>query len=291
MSAPIKMPPDEATLRQRYGELMAEAPGDHPLEDEWVRFASSELDATERIRFADHVSACAACAKMFHAVAEVRSGAREIDPQAPALAAASDRPTWWYVAAAAAVLVAAAGSLMWPTSRRQAAEPVANVATPPPVAPSAPITPDLPQPRDWAALPPAPAVSLPIALTLPVRGSSSSDAAFMQAFGAAIAPFRESRFAEAATALAPVTQKFPQMAEGWFYLGVSSLFANRPADAVEPLRRARTSTVVGDEARWLEAVALERAGRTSDANDALQKLCNTPGPNQKRACEVTGSRQ
>ena len=108
----------------------------------------------------------------------------------------------------------------------------------------------------------------------------------MRAFGAAIAPYREARYAAAAAALEGVTRQFPQVAEGWFYLGAARLLAERPGDAVEPLRRARASEVVGDDARWLEAVALARAQRADEAATALQAMCGSRGSHRARACEA-----
>jgi predicted Zn-dependent protease len=127
---------------------------------------------------------------------------------------------------------------------------------------------------------------LPAALTLVVRGASSDSEAFMEAFGVAITPYREARYADAATALEGVTRQFPQVAEGWFYLGVARLLSERAGDAVEPLRRARGSEVVGEHARWIEAVALARAGRADEAATALQAMCESRGSHRAGACEA-----
>ena len=117
-----------------------------------------------------------------------------------------------------------------------------------------------------------------------MRGANNADQAFLTELGAAIAPYRAGRYAEAAKALDALAGKRPDVAEVWFYLGVSRLYSQSPGDAVEPLRRAHASEVVGDDARWLEAVALQLGGRRTEARAALSALCTTPGPNRTRAC-------
>ena len=296
-------PLSEGELQRRYrAQISADGAGTHPSEDDWVRFSCDEVDDDERARLADHVVTCAACADVFRALAEVRAGASAFDPDAPVPVDTTDGPvltrvpmaaitssTRWYGLAAAAAIVLAVGVTAW---WRQAApapvEPttapaVARDGSPPSVTPSAPAIPA------WATLPVAPAVSLPAALTLVVRGAPSDREGFMTAFGAAIAPYRQGRYAEAATALEDVAATYPQVVETWFYLGVSRLLSDRAADAVDPLRRARASEVVGDEARWLEAVALARAGRLDDAAPVLRALCETSGPMRGRACEAAAA--
>jgi len=44
--------------------------------------------------------------------------------------------------------------------------------------------------------------------------------------------------------------------------------------------------VVGDDARWLEAVALARAGRADEAATALQAICGGASAQRARACEA-----
>jgi len=300
----VSMPPSVPELQARYRDVLRDQPraGEHPSEETWVRFSCDELTADEQARLADHVVACPACAEVFRAVGEVRAGAVAFDADAPPAAvvvesASSD----WYRLAAAAALVLALGSAAWwqRAARRDggsvaqvdsssAAPTAAATATPAAVsgAPGSAPTPPAPLTPSWAALPAAPAVSLPVALTLVVRGAPAERQAFMRAFGAAIAPYRESRYAEAAAALEGVTRQFPGVAEGWFYLGAARLLAERPDDAVAPLRRARGSDVVGDDARWLEAVALARAGRADEAATALQAMCEGRGSHRAAACEA-----
>ena len=252
----------------------------HPSEDDWVKFAARDLEPAQRAAMADHIVACADCARTYRAVADVDRGASR-------LAAESPRSRWRERIALAASIVLALAGWSWlipttsltPTVDSQA--PVAESAGPSPTV--------APEPVRWAALGDAPAVRLPSALTLAVRGPRRDADAFLRAFGPAIAPYRDGRYAEAAAALAPVAEAYRDVPEAWFYLGVARLHAGQPAEAVEPLRRAVGSAVVGDEARWWEAVALERAGRAADAQRALAQLCAAAGPDRARACDAAGT--
>lgn len=320
MTTPFEEPPADESLRVTWRDLSGAvpAPGAHLSEDDWVRLASGELDDAARERAADHIEACADCAGMFRAIAHVRDGAAAIDAGARAFALPDDgavgsaaaavsassagpdaaaRSGWWYGLAAAAVVVLAVGGVLWRVSR--GTEPSARVAVSSPASsvPSAVAAPGVDAvapapdraapapPRAWADLATAPAVMLPASFTIVMRGDTNPGRdAFLAAFGPAIAPYRTGRYAEAAEALQSLTARFPDVEEGWFYLGVSRLYADRPADAVEPLRRARRSEVVADQALWFEAVALERSGRADEATAALRAACAADRQSHADAC-------
>jgi hypothetical protein len=233
---------------------------------------------------ADHIVACADCARVYRAVAEVTRGAAAFDGER-----AAPRSRWReHVAMAASVALALAGwTWMIPTAPPAPAPDAAASAA---VAATPPIPVQSEGPPAWAALGDAPAVRLPASLTLAVRGPRDDGEAFMRAFGAAMTPYLSGRFAEAAHALARVSAAHPAIAEGWFYLGAAHLHAGDAAAAVEPLRRAAASAVVGDDALWLEAVALARVPRAADAQRALQVLCAAAGPNRARACAAAAVR-
>lgn len=290
--------PDDTALGRAYRDLArADADGSvHPSEDDWVRFADDAMSGDERLRHVDHLAVCVACADVYRVVALVRDGAPALAPAARS--GRGEGPPWvWYGLAAAAVLTIAASGTLWMTRGESAATPpdqaAMNRATgPAPVTPAppsdAPPAAAAPGPRGWAALPVAPAVTLPASLTLAMRGAVPESEAFLTAFGAAMAPYRQGRYVEAAAALGDVTRSFPEVPEGWYYSGVSHLLAGNAAAAIEPLRRATRSGVVGDDANWLHAVALERAGRADDASSALRALCAGAGPARQRACEAQG---
>lgn len=256
----------------------------HPSEDDWVRFAARELDPEARAVLADHIVACPDCARTYRAVSDVTRGASRL--------AAAGRParssTWRQSLAMAASVALAVTGWSWlirvpaPATIVDAPAGTASVATPAPLAPDPAVAPAVAP--AWAALGAAPAVQLPASFTLAVRGPQDDASPFMRAFGAAIAPYRAGRFAEAATALSDVAAAHPGVPEAAFYLGMARLHAGQPGDAVAPLRRGVASAVVGSEARWWEAVALARAGRIADAHQALERLCASEGAVARRAC-------
>lgn len=281
-------------LQRAYGATIAHASGPHLTEDDWVRLASDETSDVERAAFADHISTCAACTETWQAVSDVRAGASAFDPGAP-------RPTpvrpafavgrWAGLAAAAVVVLAVATTLQ----RRDQAPAGTSETLPPsgvssPVSgagPAAPSPAAAPTPRAWAALPEAPPVKLPAALALTARGASSDAEAFLAAFGPAIAPYRAGRYAEAASTLEALTARAGGVPEVWFYLGVSRLLSDRPADAVPAFEHAAISDAVGADAVWLRVVALERAGRVDEATAALRASCGAATIDAHRAACAT----
>ena len=261
-------------LARVYRASIAGADGPHLSEDDWVALAADEIADDRRTVLADHIAACAVCADTWRVVSEVRAGAASFDPAAPQVATGAR--SWalgrWAALAAAAVVVLAVAT----TLRRPAEAPVSSApddpAPTPPVAVS-PVQVTPPSPRGWAALPAAPAVMLPASLALTVRGASTDRDTFLAAFGPAIAPYREGRYADAVAALEPVSRRFADVAEVWFYLGVSRLLAGDAAAAAPALQRASESDAVGAQAVWLRIVALERAGRADEATATLRATC------------------
>jgi hypothetical protein len=292
MTTPHDELPVEAELQRRYAALVRGTSTGHPSEDDWVRFAEGALDDPSRLRLADHVTACARCAEVFRVIVHVRAGA-------PALGAAPSSPVasplggvnraWYGLALAATCVLAIAGAVRW--SARDAAptelDRGPSSAPGPAAVPSAAATPAptlAPGLRSWAALPVAPAISLPASLALVARGGSSEAEGFMTAFGAAVVPYRAGRYSDAAAALDEVARRHPDVPEGWFYLGAARLLAGDAVGAMAPLERARASTVLAAEARWLGAVALARAGRGPEADAALAAMCADDPTNRARAC-------
>lgn len=270
--------PGDDALRRAYGAAIAGAPGPHLTEDDWVRLASDEVSSDERATFADHIAHCGACTTTWQVLAEVRAGAAAIDPGAPRPVPAASSwalGRWAGLAAAAVVVLAVATS--WPRGDSTPQEPATPSVAPSTsaAAPSVEAVPPAAAPalRDWAALPEAPAVMLPASLALTVRGASTDRDTFLAAFGPAIAPYREGRYADAVAALEPVSRRFADVAEVWFYLGVSRLLAGDAAAAAPALQRASESDAVGAQAVWLRIVALERAGRADEATATLRATC------------------
>jgi hypothetical protein len=280
---------DEVGLAELYQGLAPE--GDHPDDNTWVAFSTGALDTAKRLSLADHVVTCAACAGVYRAVRSLRERAPH-----GAVAGLADRastpwvrsrPATWLAAAATVALAATAAMLQFRTPSSPASDPavVGEPTSPGPGASTAPVE----SPRAWALNADAPAVQLPARYALVVRGADAEQA-FMKAFGQAIGPYREGRYAEAAAALEPVAREFSRIPEAAFYLGVARLLAGDATGAREPLDRARLAETLGESARWYQAVAAERLGDRQAADGLLRGLCDGAGEHRDRACAaLTGS--
>jgi len=274
-------------LARLYASLTGVATSGHPDEDVWVRFAAGDIDEEQGLALADHIVRCSECAATLRVLNEVRNGARSIDPGLASPDRFVSAPSAW-LALAASVMLAAGGLWLWrsaseqsPPSRAAISAPTAPTPAAPPGASNSPAAPVVPQ---WASLGEPPIVRLPTDL-LTMRGVATERDAFMTEFGRAIVPYREARFAEAIEGLQKVAADHPAIVEASFYAGAAMLFGNGNAvSAADAFARAANSQVVGDDARWLEAVALARGGRTTDATARLQTLCDGRSIYRTRAC-------
>lgn len=260
----------------------------HPDEATWERFACGELAPTERSALADHLGRCAECLAVYRAVVAVVTDAGTFDPDRPASAPESRAATgrtfagvrWWQGAAlAATVALAIAGAVYYTSSpATPAVEPVATG-----VAPATPVT-------TLLAFE-APDVRLPASLTVTMRGApgSTDRERFLDAFGAAMVPYRAREYDAAAQALRGVTSRFPDVQEAWVYLGVSELLSARPAEALAAFAAARDGGVLNVDLPWYVAAAHERRGDEAARAAALRKLCDGPGPYTARACAALGT--
>jgi hypothetical protein len=124
---------------------------------------------------------------------------------------------------------------------------------------------------------------------LATRGSGGTP--FLEEFGRAIAPYRDGRFAEAATLLGALAAKFPDAYEPPLYHGVALLLAGDHSAAIAPLDRAAGlgPASIQDEVRWYRAAALQRAGNSSEVLRVLRTLCDGAGPFRDRACAIVNS--
>jgi hypothetical protein len=107
----------------------------------------------------------------------------------------------------------------------------------------------------------------------------------------ALAPYRADKYAEAATRLERVAQKYPRLPEARFYLGVCQLFLNQNQGAVENLSSARgisskspANKQLAVRAGWYLALAYHRTGEDTLATPILEELCHSRGENSARAC-------
>lgn len=290
----------DTLLRRAYGSR-AEAQG-HPDDDTWERLATGELEGADRATVIAHLTRCRPCADIYRTVLAVVDEARAFDPGLPATApppataapvveaprlgiSSRLRPA---LALAASAVIAAGGLAFYRLTSDRVPPRAAAVA------PSAP-RPAAPAPTAAPALPPAPAmgeltadkppVSLPMTLTVPMRGDSGAPARqFLEAFGDAIAPYRADRFEEAAVRLRTLAAGHADVEEVWFYLAVSELFAGRASAALDALDRAGAGGAARDEVPWIRAVALQRAGRADELHRWLAELCGASGPAREKAC-------
>jgi hypothetical protein len=282
--------PKDTALRARYADLMqdeATRTADHPDEDTWVRFACGELDGPARERVASHLVGCAECATIYRGVSELRREAQALDPPSrpvvswpPVPGSRSSLVT--YALAAAAVIVVLVGGALFVSSLRDAA-PSRQAASP-----TSPAAPQAGAPRAWALDLKAPAVVLPAGLAIAMRGGEAGSRAFLQEFGAAVAPYRAGRYAEAAGLLRVVAGRYPHSREATFYLASALLLAGQPREAATLLAGGDWPEALREDARWLRAVALERMGEPRAADTELQGLCRAGGARQADACAALG---
>jgi hypothetical protein len=225
-----------------------------------------------------HVARCAACRVLLADIAQ-------IEPEAPAsldrrvLDATPSGGSAWrtIVLPLAAVLVAAVGVGIY---YRTPPAPEATVATAPaPTADPAPI----PRGGSWDIR--KPALLLPLATAVVVRGEEAEASA---ALAAALAPYRTDDYVAAERQLEDVVTRFPESADAWFYLGATRLLDGDPSGAREALTRSR-SLGVGDrddEAAWLLATSEARVGALDEARARLRSLCDGGGEFKTAACSA-----
>ena len=132
-----------------------------------------------------------------------------------------------------------------------------------------------------------PDVELP-ADALALRGETSAGTPYVAALSAALDAWNENRFEEAAAKLRELTRRHPDRPHAFYYLGTSLLVLHRPADAVDPLQRARElaahDPVLRDSVTWYLAVSFERNGDTAAAIQALADLCAGGGTRRDESC-------
>ena len=129
-------------------------------------------------------------------------------------------------------------------------------------------------------------IKVPASAVLTYRGNVEAAKTYLEALAAALEPYRNDDYAEAARRLAELSRKYPDAAEPAYYLGVSQLFLNQNEAAVESLQAARSHAddAMRDDVSWYLAVALDRAGRTPDARRDAETLCQQAGEYKDRAC-------
>jgi len=188
----------------------------------------------------------------------------------------------WFRPAMVGVSLVAIASIVWLVGYRTRIDgPIANpgpavaVATPPEV-------PAFLLPID------KPDVKLSMA-ALTWRGSTTSDSNQLLAdLKPGLDAYRQGDYAAANRDLSALASKYPGTIEILFYQGISRLFLNDPAGAIESLSAAEA---VGDrtfaaDIAWYRAVADERAGHGADARTRLEAVCAAKSEGAERACQA-----
>jgi len=286
-------PEADRRLREAYrARPRADESRAHPDEAAWEALASGEMETEARRRLADHIVSCATCREIYDAVRVLIDGAPLIDRDVAGARSAHGATASWRryapaLAVAASLVVVVGAVTLYVSQRSIAPEPTEAGAVPTPAAPvAATPTSEPPSPVFRLALI-APAVQLPADLITTTRGTAATEArAFLESFGDAIGPYREGRYEEAAKRLESLAPQHGHVAEVWFYLGVSRLFAGRPTDALDAFDRPGVAAAVGDDVQWQRAVALERLGRRAESDAILATLCGRDGPLRANACAV-----
>jgi hypothetical protein len=190
---------------------------------------------------------------------------------------------WRWSAAAAIGTIVIAGAALWMTApnRRNVAAPQVVASAPASsgvAAPAAPATASFQLPLERPDL----RISLK-AMTW--RGATNGNpvlAALKPAFDA----FRTGDFARADVEFTAVSKRYPDLVEVALYQGVSRLFIDNSAGALESLRHASTlaDPAFAADVAWYLAVAEERAGNLAAARAGLLAACRADPSRNERAC-------
>jgi len=119
------------------------------------------------------------------------------------------------------------------------------------------------------------------------RGPSGA-ASLVDDLAPALDAFRASDYARAAQSLEPLERQYPGAIEPPFYRGISLLFLNDPAGAIDELQKAArlADSTFSSDVAWYLAVAEQRAGRTAAARVYLDAVCRTANAHSTDACDA-----
>jgi tetratricopeptide (TPR) repeat protein len=226
--------------------------------------AHGELPPAEVEALAAHLADCGACAEAWRVASDFGPRAELTAPQA--------RLPWWLAAAAASVI--AAGTSVWVLNRAPEPTPPPMVTMPPSFAievAKAPIR-----------------VSSRYALTF--RGANDGRA-FMTELKTALEPYERGDYAAAVLSLRSLVEKYPDLPEPSYYLGVSELMTGNVIAAIERLAQARdlADPDQHDDVTWYLAAAYERAGRRGEAQRWAQAVCDANGTRSAAACAAAAA--
>jgi tetratricopeptide (TPR) repeat protein len=274
----------DARLR-REGARWRTARSECPDPDVLLARTSESLDTDLRDRLERHLASCADCARLAADFETLALDEPDADVEARVRSRVSpprrERRATWLAAAAAVALASTLGALWW-------SRPSSVPESAPAVVETAPDPDDAPVMALWAIE--APAVRVPLS-SLDVPRSGSAGASGAAAILDALAPYQQGDYAGAIVALENVLRDRPEAGEASFYLGAAYLMADRPAEALSPLARARSLSPASRHAEidWYLATAEQRSGRPAASRARLAAVCAGSGPFQAQACAAAST--
>lgn len=197
---------------------------------------------------------------------------------------ATDRPAWFSAIRYGSRLLAAAAALIIIVALWVSWRGPAPVASSKPAAPQTAVARAEPPPFELPLRQPDVRLSVS-ALTW--RGPSGA-ASLVDDLAPALDAFRASDYTRAAQLLQPLERQYPKAIEPPFYRGISLLFLNKPAPAIDELQAAArlADNTFSLDVTWYLAVAQLRAGRLAAARVDLDRLCRTANARTADACDA-----
>ena len=274
-------------LRREGAAWRAERSG-CPPPDLVMMHGSEALPDDVRDRVEQHMATCDACQRLAQNFDKAERGS-EAEVESRVFARLS-RPAGWTpsraLGLAAGVLLASGLAGLWWV--RLGTGPMEHASGNAPSGSAATSAPGVATPSVHVALwtiTPAP-VRVPLSSLEATRGPEAAAAEQGRALLVALEPYQAGDYRAATSRLEAFVGQYPAGADGFLYLGVSYLMADRPVEAIAPLERAAALKPEPErrEAEWYRAAAEQRSGRRSDASARLSALCQTPGAYQANAC-------
>jgi len=256
-------------------------PSDHPDPALVIALDEGVLDETVAARVRAHASACVACRRMAADLVAVwdtdavRESRARVDSRVGSVRQRPRRPLWFWLVPAGGLAVAAGLAWMMLTP---------GTATPPvPDAQMARLEPPVLPTVFIAGRPDIPLGDV----DLTVRGDTTSRVNVLNAIAAALDDADSKDPKAALSALEAIVRAHPDSRYAGLALGAVQLRADRNADALTTLERARQQSgdaKTADELDWFQAIAFLRTGNRSGARALIEGLCYRPGPRNTRAC-------
>jgi len=276
-------PPDfDPEERELFGELQLKRCPDVRLLSAYSEGVLPEELAGD---VGQHVASCAICTTVLGDLKAVEPGGpspeqlRRIRSRIPTDGAAKSAVSWFAFAAAAAAIAVLA--LVFWLPRRQL-KPAARAGT------TAPPTEEAKNTIAFQPLITKAPIEIDADTALAWRGARNARRPPFNDWALALKPYKEERFADASQQLARIVHKYPDFADGYFYLGVSQLMLGQNQNAAVSLARAE-QLAKGERsgsAAWYLGAAYFRSNRETEAGSQWYKSCHIEGPDAQQACDA-----